>query len=262
MYNQVGVSVLVIAYNEADQIKKCLESVQWADEIIVIDSFSTDETADIARQCGAEVFQKAWLGFSAQRNYGLDLCHGKWILILDADEIVLPELAEEIKAVIHEDNSDFVGYWIKRRYYFLGKWIRHAGTYPDLALRFFRKGKGYYNKRLVHEGLELEGETSVLQHDILHDSCRSLSHCLNKNCQYSKLAAEELYRRHKQSGWSFIMWHPCWSFFKRYILEKGFLDGIRGLIVSLMSAHYVAYKYMILWELNRNDFADGKNFSN
>lgn len=262
MHDQVNISVLVITYNEADRIKKCLESVQWADEIIVIDSFSTDEIVDIARQCRAEVFQKSWLGFSAQRNYGLDLCHGKWILILDADEIVLPELAEEIKAIIREDKSDFVGYWIKRRYYFLGKWIRHAGTYPDKALRFFRKGKGYYNKRLVHEGLELDGEIAVLQHDILHDSCRSISHCLNKNCHYSRLAAEELLRQNKQAGWSHIMLHPCWSFFKRYVLEKGFLDGIRGLIVSMMSAHYVAYKYMILWELNRKGLSDGKNISN
>lgn len=262
MCTQTDISVLVITFNESDRIKKCLVSVQWADEIIVVDSFSTDDTVDIARQCRAEVFQKSWLGFSAQRNYGLALCHGKWVLILDADEIILPELAEEIKAIIREDNLDFAGYWIKRRYYFLGKWVRHAGTYPDLALRFFRRGKGYYNKRLVHEGLELDGRTAVLQHDILHESCRSISHYLSKNCHYSRLAAEELFRQNKQADLRHILLHSCWCFFKKYVWEKGFLDGIRGLIVSLMSAHYVAYKYMILWELNRKGFADEKNTGN
>lgn len=252
MKGRETISVLVITYNEEDRIAACLEAVKWADEIVLVDSFSTDRTVEIARNYTDRILEQQWLGFAGQRNWGIAQCQGDWILILDADEQVLPELAEEIRQLLKAKSSLSDGYYIKRRYYFLGKWMHQAGTYPGAALRLFRKGHGRYSDRLVGEYLEVDGAVSTLTHDLLHDTCRSMVHCIQKNSFYSKLAAEELWRKGKKSNWFKCIFHPLWAFFKKYILKKGCLDGMRGLTISFMEAHKICYKYLILWDLQRH----------
>jgi len=246
----IKLSVVIITRNEERNLPRCLTSVEWADEIVVVDSGSTDKTPDIARNHGARVFSFGWSGFGPAKQEGVRQAEGEWILSLDADEEVPPKLAREIQAKLNED-SDIVGYHIPRRTQFLGRWIRHGGWYPDLVLRLFRRNRGNFDNAVVHESVRVSGRTARLTHDLLHYCYPSLESYFEKFNRYTTLAAEELHHNRKTAGLTKIVINPIAKFIKQYCLRGGFLDGLEGLILALLSSCYVLTKYAKLRDLNR-----------
>lgn len=201
---------------------------------------------EIAKKYTDKVFQQKWLGFAGQRNFGLEKCFHDWILVVDADERVTEELKKEIIKILKEE-KEFVGYHIPRKTYFLGKWIKHCGWYPDYALRFFKKAQGKYGERMVHEAVVLEGKAGYLKEALLHYCHRNLEHYLVKANSYTSLAAEDLFCQGKKVRLTDYTLRPCWAFFKMYFLKRGYLDGKRGFLVSAAHSFNVFFKYMKLW---------------
>lgn len=241
------ISVIVITLNEARNIAACLQSVAWADEIIVVDAQSQDETVAIARTFTGNVFVEPWRGFSGQKNFALEKAQGEWVLWLDADERITPELAAEIRARL-ADTPEQSGFEMPRKAFFLGRWIKHCGWYPGHVLRLFRRAAGRFDDHQVHEGLILDGGIGRLVGDIEHYTDDSLEHYMWKFNRYTTLAAEELQARGRRAGIGAILVRPLHTFIKMYIFKRGFLDGSEGLILSLLSANYVAAKYAKTWE--------------
>lgn len=245
------VTVITLTLNEAHNIGPCLESVRWADEILVIDSGSTDGTIARAREFTAHVHEITWHGYGAARNFALGKATGEWILWLDADERVTPELASEIQAVLHADPPGIDGYSIARRAYFLGRWIRHSGWYPGRVTRLFRRGKGTFSESRVHEQLRLDGTVAQTRHDLLHLTDPDLAHYMHKFNTYTTLAAQDMAAAGRKSGIADMTVRPAFQFFKMYVLRRGVLDGIEGFILAVLSSAYVFTKYAKLWELTR-----------
>jgi glycosyltransferase involved in cell wall biosynthesis len=245
-------SVITITLNEERNIADCLRSVTWADEIIVVDSGSTDRTVELARQFTPRVYGVEWKGYGATRNHALELATGEWILWLDADERVPDRLADEIRRITGIEDHTVSGYSVARRAYFLGRWIRHCGWYPSRVTRLFRRTRGKFNERRVHESIMVDGRIERLNNDLLHYTDPSLYHYFTKFNRYTSLAAEDM----KSSGITFslsdILLRPPYVFLKMYVLRLGFLDGMHGLLLSLVSSAYVFVKYTKLWELCRS----------
>ena len=255
-------SVAVITHNEAGNLPRTLASVQWADEIVVIDSGSTDATVEIARRSGARVFERAWPGFAAQKNFALAQCRGTWILSLDADEELTPELAAELQAVLASGEALPDAFRIKRRNLFLGRWVRHGGFYPDAKLRLFRNGAPdggstpQFGERPVHETVVFAGEAPTLRGDLIHHAYPTLSGYLEHMNRYSDLGAEVLLRkgRTSQSSLAFltqVLLAPWWVFAWNYVFRLGFMDGREGLLLHLYQAAYTSWKYAKAWERAR-----------
>lgn len=246
--NRRNLSVIVITRNEGRNIGECLKSVEWADQIVVVDSGSTDRTVELARQFTPHVFQHSWLGYGEAKNFALDHCTCDWVLWLDADERVTPELAEEICSIITRRGKQ-AGYEVARRAYFIGKWIRHCGWYPGYVTRLFRRTGAHFSTARVHEGLLINGSIGRLQHDLLHFTDKNLFHYFKKFNRYTSLAAEDLAESERPfSLWDLLV-RPAFLFFKMYFLRRGFLDGMHGFVLSLLSAAYVFVKYAKTWEL-------------
>ncbi|OIP39279.1 hypothetical protein AUJ95_05745 [Candidatus Desantisbacteria bacterium CG2_30_40_21] len=248
----MNISVIIITHNEEKNILACLSSVKWADEIVVVDAFSTDNTKKLAEEFGAKVFQVKWQGYGKQKNYALSLANGDWILSLDADERITPELAEEIQTVMPHSQMD--GYQISRKAYFLGKWIRHSGWYPDYCLRLFRKDKARFVEKPVHEFVELDGKMDQLKGVLLHYTDTCLEHYLHKLCCYTTLAADELAAKNKKASLGDIIIRPSFIFVKMYVLKKGWMDGMHGFILAVLSSFYVFVKYAKLWEKDNSSY--------
>jgi glycosyltransferase involved in cell wall biosynthesis len=250
-------SVVIIARDEEANIGRTLASVSWADERIVVDSGSTDCTCDIARQHGARVFQESWKGYAAQKNSAIAKATSDWVLSLDADEEVAPELALEITSAVNSaDSAD--GYYIPRRNLFLGRWMRHGGFYPDRKLRLFKKGKGAFQHREVHENLKVEGVTSNLSAALVHNSYPTLTGYISSMNHYSSLGAEVARTKRPRLGRSFpgfvanVFFRPVLSFCWNYIVRGGFLYGREGLLLHLYHNIYVSWKYAKVWESQRS----------
>jgi glycosyltransferase involved in cell wall biosynthesis len=243
-----NVSVIIITHEEAHNIEACLRSIQGASEIILVDQNSSDGTANIASGLGARVFQEEWKGFAAQKNSALDKTEYPWILSLDADERLTPELLTEIQAVTHSDTS-FDGYFIKRKNFFCGKWIRHSGWYPDYSLRLFRKNAGRFQERAVHERVVVHGRTGHLEHPLEHYTYRSISDYIQRMDRYSGLAAREMASGGRKTGlWISLIFRPLFTFLKMYVLRKGAMDGRSGLFLAVSYAYYTFLKYYKLSE--------------
>jgi len=240
------ISVIVIAFNEENNLNECLESVKWADEIIVVDSFSTDKTVDIAKSYSAKIFQKKWEGFAIQRKYSLEAASSEWIFSIDADERVTSELKESIQRIVKNDNT-INGYKVARRNYFLGKWIKSAFWYPDYQLRLFRKEKAKIEEVLVHEGFEVEGNTEIVDGDLIHYSYRSLDEAYKKINHYSTLAAKQ--KQNKKVSAMDLILHPLAAFITDYFSRKAYKDGVHGLLVAVMHAMTNLMTYTKIWEL-------------
>jgi glycosyltransferase involved in cell wall biosynthesis len=244
------VSVVVITLNEEDRIRECLASVAWADEIIVVDAGSGDKTVAIAREYTDHVVINPWEGFAAQKNFGIDRATGDWVLSLDADEQVEPALHEEITAVLASPGAH-TGYRIARRNIMWGRWIRHGRLYPDWQLRLFRRGRGRFVDRAVHESVTVDGSVGRLTTALLHKSYRDASDFLRRAERYSTLAAEEWTR----SGRSFhpiqLVTAPLGRFLSMYVVHGGFLDGWRGFLLAVLYAYYVFVRSAKIWENTR-----------
>jgi glycosyltransferase involved in cell wall biosynthesis len=240
-------SVLITTYNEAVNLPGCLESVAWADEVLVVDSGSSDATADIARQAGARLLVHPYESAARQKNWALSHLRHPWVLILDADERVTGPLADEIRAVVGADGP-CDGYFLRRRSYFLGREIRRCGWGRDRVQRLFRAGRGRYDDLLVHETLHLDGVSGRLRAPLLHFTYRTLADYLDKVQRYTARGAADLRRAGRRGSWWSVLVHPPARFVRMYVLQLGFLDGWYGLGLCLLSAYSVWLKYVQLFE--------------
>lgn len=244
----VAVSAIVITKNEEQRIAACLASLDFADEIIVVDSGSTDHTREICEQNSRVVFYELpWEGFGIQKNRALERASGEWVFSLDADETVPPELAAEIRLVVSGSPHD--GYLVRRKNFYRGQWIRHCGWWPDEILRLFRRERGRFNDRLVHESVEVQGSIGRLRHPIEHYSFGSVSDFISKADSYSTLGARLMSDRGRRVSAAGACLHAVATFFKVFFLKGGVLDGRAGLLIAVSNATGVFYRYMKCLEL-------------
>ena len=244
-------SAIVIAKNEEARLAACLESLSFADQIVVIvDSASSDRTRDIAGAYTPHVFVESWRGYAQTKQRALDRTSGDWVVWLDADERVTPELAEEIRRATASPPG-CAAYRIPRKAFFLGRWIRHGGWFPGYVVRVFQKSLGRFSERRVHEGLEIDGRIGTLKAPILHYTDDTLEHYLDKFNAYTGLAARDLSERRKTFRRTDLFFRPVFLFIKMFIVKLGFLDGMVGFILAVLSANYVFTKYAKLWELEQ-----------
>lgn len=242
-------SVAIITFNEEDNIARTIAAVRdLADEIVVLDSFSADRTVEIARELGAKVFQQEFAGYIGQKNDCMAHCSGDWILSIDADEEVSPDLAASIRAVM-EAAHPAAGYVLNRRTFYMGKLLKYAWQ-PDRKLRLVRRSA---NPRWTgsdpHEHLEVDGKTEICRGDLIHYSYRDFDAHMAQTRKFARQIAESYHARGKKSGFAALLFKPCFILFKRLILQRGILDGVPGLMAGLSSAAYVYMKYAYLWEM-------------
>lgn len=244
-----SLSVILITKNEAANIRDCLQSVSWADEIIVVDSGSTDSTASIAREMGAQVYvHPDWPGFGPQKNRALGYAGKDWVFSIDADERVTPELRAELEQAMHKASAD--GYYCPRLSQFCGQFVHHSGWYPDYVLRLFKRGVGRFSDSLVHESVLLTGNTSKLKNPLLHYSYLTLNDVERKVEHYSSAAAQQMFQSGKRSSWLRAMLSAGWAFVRTYIVRLGLLDGGAGWNIARMNARTTFLKYRKLEALN------------
>jgi glycosyltransferase involved in cell wall biosynthesis len=241
-------SVIVITKNEAHDIRRCLASVRFADEVIVLDSGSTDDTVAICREYTDKVSVTDWQGFGIQKNRALTLATGDWVLSLDADEEVPPALAEEIRQVITADTG-LAAYRMPRRSSYCGHWIDHSGWWPDYVTRLFRRRAARFNDNLVHESLLVDGPTGTLQAPLLHYSFKDFDEVLDKVNAYSSAGAQMLHARGKKASLRQAVGHGLWAFIRTYFLRRGFLDGRAGFMLAVSNAEGTYYRYIKLMHL-------------
>jgi len=244
----VPVTATIITFNEAANIQAALESLSWADEIIVVDSESTDDTVAIARNYTDHVIVRPWPGYIAQKNFAAAQARHEWIFSLDADERVTPELAREIKSVLAHAR-DTAGYRVPRITFHLGRWMRSTDWYPDYQLRLYDRRRARWAGRYVHESVKADGPVQGLRGELQHFAYRDLAHHFQTIDRYTTLAARQMFEDGRRAGFFDLMVHPPAAFFRNYVLRGGFKDGVPGLIVSAMNARYVGLKFAKLWEL-------------
>jgi glycosyltransferase involved in cell wall biosynthesis len=234
-------TVTVITRNEAPNIAAALASAAWADELLVVDAESTDDTAAIARRSGARVEVRPWPGYSAQKNYAASIASHDWILSLDADERVTPALAAEIQALLRSEPGHR-GYRVPRISHYLGRWIRGTDWYPDYQLRLYDRRAGAWNGRRVHESVALREQPGRLSNDLQHFPYRDISHHLATIDRYTTLAAEQMRAEGRVPSAAGVALHPPFAFLRNYLLRGGFMNGSAGLIVSVLNSYYVFLK--------------------
>jgi glycosyltransferase involved in cell wall biosynthesis len=245
----VKISAVVITHNEAANIEAALSSLEGlASEIIVVDSQSTDRTVKLARGFTDRVFERKWTNFSDQKNFGNGQAVHPWIFSLDADERLSPELKSEVRALL-DSEPECAAFSVPRKVYYLGRWIKHSGWYPDRKVRLFRKDLARWVGDYVHESLEVDGEVGKLKGDLHHFTYRSIADHLARINRFSDLGAQKLYAEKKKSHWPNLVLQPFGRFFKSYVLKGGFLDGFAGLVVSALNGYSIFVRYAKLREI-------------
>lgn len=245
------ISVYIIAFNEAEKVAATIESAQWADEIIVVDSWSTDGTPEIATRMGARVVQVDFKGFGDLRNQAIAACTHEWIFSLDADERCTPEAQKEIFETINIPDALDV-YWMPRRNYFMGRWIRHSGWYPNYRQpQLFRNGSMAYDQKPVHEGYVLKSDKPIghLRNPIWQFPFKNMGEVMHKANRYSTLGAEKI--KHKKITMGTALSHGIWSFVKHYVFKRGFLDGWAGFVIALGNFEGTFYRYVKALEIQK-----------
>ena len=246
------ISATVITLNEEHNIAAALESLSWADEIIVVDSESTDRTADIARRFTDRIFVRPWPGYSAQKNFAAEQASNDWIFSLDADERVSVELAREIEQLKSGAEQQIAGFEMPRLTFYLGRWIKHSGWHPDYKLRLYNRSRARWRGDYVHETLEVDGEVEKLDGNILHYTVRDASEHHLRMDRYTTLAAQQSYSQGKRASRVSLFVSPVVVFLRSYIFKLGFLDGVPGLAIARFGAHYEFLKNLKLWEMKIN----------
>jgi glycosyltransferase involved in cell wall biosynthesis len=249
MDTRATIGIALIVKNEEAEIRGCLESVKWADEIVVLDSGSVDKTVEIARQYTDKVQVTDWPGYGIQKNRALSLLTTDWVLSIDADERVSDALRDEILAVVSEGSCE--GYEIPRRSSYCGKFINHSGWVPDYVLRLAKKDTARFTESVVHERMQVKGDCKKLKNPILHYTYRDLSDVLEMIQRYSDASAKEMYKAGKKGGLLSAISHGFWTFLKTYFFRLGFLDGREGFMLAFSNAELAYYKYMKLYYLNK-----------
>jgi len=248
MTEKIPVSVYVLTYNNRRTIERCLGSLGWAQELVVVDSLSNDGTYELCKRYTDKVYQREWPGHRDQYQYAADLTTLEWIMFVDADEEVPQELAEEIRREISNGAGGFDGFVVYRRTYYLGRWIRYGGWYPDCEIRLYRRNKGKWEGGL-HAKIAVEGKVGSLKNQYLHYTYRDLSDQIQTIDKYSGIAAMDLLSEGKRFSLFKLLFHPPFRFLKEYVLKSGFRDGIPGLIIIVATMFYVFIKHAKLWEL-------------
>jgi glycosyltransferase involved in cell wall biosynthesis len=246
-----SVSIILITKNEEHNIRECLSTVVWADEIVVVDAGSSDATVTKAREFTEKVYVRPWEGYGAAKNFALSQITSDWILWIDADERVSDPLRDEIQHVLATKDQKAVAFSVPRKANFLGRWILHCGWYPGRVIRLFKRGSGRFTESRVHERLEFEGNEEKLTSDLLHYTDPTLTRYFEKLNKYTSLAAEELSDERRSFRVSQITARPLFTFIRMYFLKLGFLDGLPGFILCVLSSCYVFTKYAKLWEQRR-----------
>lgn len=246
------ISATVIALNEERDLPRCLESLRFADEIIVVDSGSTDRTVEVARGFGAQVVQEPWRGYGAQKNFAMSRARSPWVLNVDADEVITPELRDEILAEMHSP-APAAGYAVARKTFYMGRWIRHGGWYPNYVTRLVRKEKGAWTEPNVHEELRVEGELRQLRNPMLHYTFSDIADQVRTNMRYARQGALDLRGKGLEPSYAKLLAKPFGKFCETYFLKAGLLDGLAGFIISINAAHSMFLKYAYLIELKQNE---------
>ena len=245
----VHISACIITLNEETNIRDCLESIRWVDEIVVVDALSSDETRAICREYTDKVVERPWEGHIAQKNYALSLATHEWVLCIDADERVSADLRDEIHREMEDTTRTWDGYYFPRQTFYLGRWIRHGGWYPDYKLRLFRKTKGRWAGVDPHDVVQLDGRAKYLRSPLYHYTYRDIAHHLREMNQYTDIAATQKERAQATFPLAHMLLNPIVKFVRMYIVKRGFLDGIPGFIIAVCGSFYVFLKYAKLWEL-------------
>jgi glycosyltransferase involved in cell wall biosynthesis len=245
----MSISICIICFNEEVNIRRCLESSKWADEIIVVDSMSQDRTLEIARDYTDKIYQTEWPGYLEQKNFALSKASGEWVLSLDADEQIPEELRVEIGGVLEKKHPK-EGYTVPRLSFYQGRWIKHSGFYPDRQLRLFKRHEGSWVGKRVHERVQVNGEVGHLTNNLLHYPYRgTISGQVQTIDAFSTLLAQNLHEQGKRYSSLQLLLRPPLKFMEVYLLRLGFLDGIAGFIIALSSAYAVFVRYVKLREL-------------
>ncbi|MFB0517685.1 MAG: glycosyltransferase family 2 protein [Acidobacteriota bacterium] len=244
------ISAVIITRDEEERIVPTLQSLDWVDEIVVVDTHSQDRTRELCRKYTDRVYVREWKGYVEQKNYVLQLASHDWVLSLDADERVSEELRAEIGELIKE-GMDCDGYYISRKVFYLGRWIKHCGWYPDYKMRLFKKSRARWVGGSVHESCLVEGKVGYLRSPLLHYTYRNISEHLSRNNLYAELSAQDKFHQGERAGIAKLIFFPMATFIKTYFIKLGFLEGVAGLIISVISATYVFLKYAKLWDMWR-----------
>jgi glycosyltransferase involved in cell wall biosynthesis len=244
------ISALAITYNEEEHIERFIKSLSFADEIIIVDSNSTDKTVEIAKRHNAKIFNRNFDHFSAQKNFALNQASHEWIIFFDLDEIISEQLADEIKSKIAID-TNVTAYKVKRNFYFMGKHMQYSGFQNDAIVRVFKKSYCHYGDDFVHETLEVKGTFETLKNTSDHYTYKTFDSYNEKLTGYSKLQAERLYHKNLRPKYFHFVIRPFWRFFHQYIIKFGFMDGKEGFILAYLSAFAVLKRYLFLWTMYR-----------
>jgi glycosyltransferase involved in cell wall biosynthesis len=247
------ISVLLPTYNCEVTVRDTLESVKWADEILVVDSYSTDDTTEICRKYGARIVQHDYINSAKQKNWAVPQCCHKWVLQIDSDEVLEQGLRQEIINAVATAPLDVHAFRIPRKNIVLGKWMRYGGVYPDYQIRLFRKNQGCWREREVHAHLTVPGEIKPLRRHILHNNIPNISKHLRNLDRYTSYEANERWTQGKRFRSYHLILYPSLTFLKRYITDQGFRDGWRGFILCAYIGMYVFWYYAKLWEMDELD---------
>lgn len=248
------ISTVVICYNEERNIERCLRSVvPFSDEIIVVDSGSSDGTVDIARRYATRVISREWMGYGRQKQFAMEHSTRPWVFSIDADEEVSPALCREIQSL----DYTAAGYEMPRKAWYLNRWVEHSGWYPGYILRLFKRDAGNFTDEIVHEFVSVSGKVARLENDLYHYSYRDVAHHIQKMNEFTTLSARQMFEEGRRAGIHNVALFPTFEFFKVYVVKRGFLDGLAGLTISALHAFYVFLKYAKLFELQSSGRAGG-----
>lgn len=250
----MGISAVVVTFNEELNLERCLQGLIFADELIVVDSFSTDKTVEIAHRFADKVVQRPFKGMSDQKNVAMEMTAHDWVIVLDADEVVSPELAAEMRKAVESDK--YVAYNIPRLSYFLGKPIRHCGWYPDPVIKFMRKSKATHPDRIIHAGVKVNGSIGLLRNDLIHYSYNNMDDVFRKTFNFSSKTARQKFIEGRRFRLSDVVFRPGLTFLKKYVVQQGFRDGLRGFMISSLAQISVFLRYAALWEMSLHRDSD------
>ena len=250
------VSAIVVCFNEEKNIGPCLESLRWCDEIVVVDSFSTDGTVEICRRYTDRVLQRAWAGYREQKAYAHSQATKDWVLLVDSDERVTPELREEIGQALARDKDMYSGYAVPRVVFYLRRWWWRGGWYPDYTVRLFRRGRATWGGTDPHEKVLVKGKVRYLQHPLHHFTYRDIEDHLQRINRFTSISARELRKRGRPWRLADALFRPAGRFLRCYFLKRGFMEGFAGFYVAVTAAMYVFLRYAKLWELEMEEKND------
>lgn len=257
----IKISATIISLNEEKNIGDCIKSLDWVDEVVVVDSLSTDRTCEIARELGAVVIDQKFLGHVKQKQLAVDKCSHDWVISLDADERVSEELKNSITELFEKTPEDQLvhGYTVARKNFHLGRWIMHGGWYPDRKVRVFNKQHGHWAGVDPHDGIVIEGEEGYLKGALEHYVFENLEHNIKTNNFYSSISARIFYEEGKKPSLTKLLFKPAGKFVETYLIKRGFMDGLPGFIIAMGAAYSIFLKYAKLWEHHLHQESQKKN---